>query len=103
MFMERRADLGLAPAEIERRLDWPPGRLAEIESARFGTPRETVRIIMRFADVPDPSTPYVYHCQSLEPRGQRHDGTVRCCLSVELGAPVAPPCIAGPGNANSTR
>jgi bilirubin oxidase len=49
----------------------PPPELAGWKDTVFLPPRTTIRLIMRFTDYADPSTPYMFHCHLLrhEDRG----------------------------------
>jgi FtsP/CotA-like multicopper oxidase with cupredoxin domain len=43
----------------------PPPRLAGPQDTVFLPPRTTVRLVLRFSDYTDPTTPYMYHCHFL--------------------------------------
>ena len=43
----------------------PAANQAGLKDTVMVSPRETVRIIMRFTDFADPNTPYMYHCHLL--------------------------------------
>jgi FtsP/CotA-like multicopper oxidase with cupredoxin domain len=66
----------------------PPPELAGWKDTAFLSPRTTIRLIMRFTDYADPSTPYMYHCHLL-----RHEdrGLMGQFVVVEPGQEPAPP------------
>ena len=43
----------------------PPARLAGPKDTVFIPPGATVRIVVRFSDYTDPTTPYMFHCHVL--------------------------------------
>jgi FtsP/CotA-like multicopper oxidase with cupredoxin domain len=50
---------------LDRNGTTPPANEAGLKDTVMVSPRETVRIIMRFTDFADPNTPYMYHCHIL--------------------------------------